>query len=113
MLRLYDFAKIYVNDVIIYYSILKEHLRHLNEIFKLFKRMNIVIKLNKIFLNYSTIALLDQKIDNLDFIIAKNKLTIIRKLRFSRTLKYLEIYLDKTNYLCQYVSYYVQKTKSL
>ncbi len=77
MLRLYNFAKVYVDDVVVYSNILKEHLRHLNEIFKLFKRMNIVIKLSKIFLDYFIIALFDQKIDNFELIIAKNKLTTI------------------------------------
>jgi len=99
MLRLYNFVKSYVNNVVVYSSILKEHLRYLNKIFKLFKRIKIVIKSSKIFLDYFIIALLDQKINNLEFIIAKNKLTTIRKLQFSRTLKHLEIYLDKRSYL--------------
>lgn len=77
MLRLYNFAKAYVDDVVVYSSILKEHLRYLNEIFSLFKQINIVIKLSKIFLNYFIIALFNQKIDNLKLIIVKNKLVSI------------------------------------
>jgi transposase-like protein len=59
MLRLYNFARVYVDNVIIYSSSLKKHLRYLNEIFSLFKRINIVIKSSKIFLNYSIIAFLN------------------------------------------------------
>ncbi len=59
MLCLYNFDKVCINNVVIYFSILKEHLRYLNKIFNLFKQINIVIKLSKIFLNYSIIALLD------------------------------------------------------
>lgn len=77
MLCLYSFAKVYINNVVVYFSILKEHLRYLNKIFNFFKQINIVIKLGKIFLNYSIIALLDKKINSLEFIIVENKLATI------------------------------------
>ncbi len=72
MLFLYNFARVYVyNNVIVYSSNLEEYLYYLNKIFNLFKRINIVIKSSKIFLDYSIIILLNQKIDNLNFTIAK------------------------------------------
>lgn len=72
MLFLYNFARFYVyNNVIVYSSNLEEYLYYLNKIFNLFKRINIVIKSSKIFLDYSIIILLNQKIDNLNFTIAK------------------------------------------
>ena len=93
------FARAYVNDVMIFFNFLKEHLRHLNKIFKLFQHMNVAVKTSKIYLEYSFITLLNQKMNNLEFITTKNKLATIRDLQFSRTLKYLETYLNKTNYL--------------
>lgn len=72
MLLLYNFARVYVyNNVIVYSSNLEEYLYYLNKIFNLFKRINIFIKSSKIFLDYSIIILLNQKIDNLNFTIAK------------------------------------------
>ena len=43
----------------------------------------------------------------------KNKLKIIRDLKFSRTLKHLKTYLKKIDYLRQYVIYYTQKAITL
>jgi hypothetical protein len=113
MLRPYDFARAYVDDVVVYSSSLEEHLRHLNEIFSLFKRMNIAIKPSKTFLGYPTIALLGQKVDSLGLTTAEDKLSAIRDLQFPRTLKHLETYLGKTGYLRQYVPYYAQKAEAL
>ena len=107
------FARAYVNDVIVFFNFLKEHLRYLNEIFKLFQSKNVVLKTIKTYLEYFSISLLDQKIDSLDLTIVENKLVAIRELQFSRTLKYLKIYLDKIDYLRQYVLYYAQKTQAL
>ena len=42
--------------------------------------------------------------------IVKNKIKIILVLNFSQILKHLEIYLNKIDYLRNYVTYYVHKT---
>ena len=39
--------------------------------------MNVIIKINKTFLKYSTIALLDQRINNLNIIITNEKFVAI------------------------------------
>ena len=106
LLRDYLFAREYVNDIVVFFSSLEKHLRHLNEIFALFKRYNIVIKSFKTYLDYSIVQLLDQKIDNLNMTIVKNKIEIIVVLSFSHILKHLEIYLEKIDYLRSYVTYY-------
>ena len=107
------FVRVYVDDIVMFFNSLKKHLRHLNQIFVLFKRMNIAFKFFKIFLNYFTISLLSQRVNNLNLIIVTNKLKIIFNLIFSQILKQLKTYLNKIEYLKQYVFYYVQKTLSL
>ena len=107
------FVRAYVNDVVMFLNFLKKHLRHLIQIFKLFEKMNVIIKINKTFLRYSTIALLDQKINSLNMTIINEKLVAIQNLRFLISLKHLKMYFDKTRYFRQYVSYYVQKAKFL
>ena len=114
ILRKYrHFAKAYVNDIIVFFNSLEKHLRYLNQIFALFKRMNITLKTSKIFLDYFIISLLNQRIDSLRMIIAIDKLKTIFNLIFSQTLKQLKIYLDKIEWLRSYVSYYAQKVLSL
>jgi len=45
--------------------------------------------------------------------ISEKWITVIQKLKFSETLKNLEIYLNLTNWLYQYIFYYAQLTESL
>ena len=108
-----EFVRAYVNDVVVFFNSLKKHLRHLIQIFKLFKKMNIIIKISKTFLKYLTIALLDQKMNNLNMMITNEKFVAIQSFRFLILLKHLKTYFDKIKYFRQYVSYYVQKVKLL
>ena len=71
------------------------------------------MKFSKTFLNYLIVVLLEQKIDNFEFITTKKKLKIIFKLQFFVTLKQLKINLNLTNWMRNYVFYYVQLTNSL
>ena len=106
------FAKTYVDDVIVFFQSLKEHLRHLNQVFSLFAKMNVVLKSFKIYFEYLSVSLLDQKVDSLDLSIAEEKLKAILNISFSQSLKHLESYLKKTKYLKQYIFYYAQKADS-
>ena len=103
------FVRVYVNDIVMFNHSLKKHLRHFNQIFSLFVKLNITLKFFKTYLRYSIISLLKQKIDRFDLSIAQKKLIVILKLCFSRILKDLEIYLDMIEWLRNYVSYYAQK----
>ena len=107
------FARVYVNDIIIFFNSLKKHFRHLTQVFKLFEKMNVIIKINKTFLKYLTIALLDQKINNLNMTITNEKFVVIQDFRFFISLKHLKTYFDKIEYFRQYMLYYAQKTTFL
>ena len=75
--------------------------------------MNIYLVFNKIFLEYSSMHLLDQRVDILSLATAEEKLTIIRNLKFSKTLTALNKYLRLIDYLKQYILYYITIAKSL
>ena len=108
-----NFVKFYINDIVIFSIILKKHLIHLQKILKLLRQINITLKSMKIFLDYFMIELLEQKMNNLDFITIQKKLKTITSLTFFKTLKKLKINLEIIEYLKDYISYYVQKTKFL
>ena len=95
--RLY--IKIYVNDIVIFFNMLKKHLNHLYNIFNILNKMKICLSLKKFYLAYLSVQLLNQQIDALSFITLKDKLVIIFKIRFSLSLSQLEKYLDLTDYL--------------
>jgi hypothetical protein len=88
------FVKTFIDDIIIFFKNLDTHLTHLNEVFNLLTVKDIFVNLKKIFLRYDFVQLLNQKIDSLELITNEAKLKAIFKLKFSRTLKQLEIYLN-------------------
>ncbi len=96
LLRKYSFAKAYIDDVIVFSKTLNDHLEHFEKIFVLFQKMNITLKIVKIYLEYFIIVLLDQKVDNLELFTIENKLKTIAKMFFLKILKNLETYLDAT-----------------
>ena len=94
------FAKIYVDDVVIFNQTLKKkHAQHLNHVFNFFDKMNIILKPSKSYIEYPSIVLLGQKIDNFGFSTSADKLEIFRTINFPVKLKNLEIYIGMTNYL--------------
>src|SRR5947207_2383721 len=92
-----NFAQSYINDLIIFLKTLKNHKKHLNIIFSLFDRFEILLNKIKTYLEYSFIILLDQQVNRFDMIISEKQIVIIQELKFSETLKNLEIYLSLTD----------------
>ena len=58
-----NFAKIYMNDILIHFRSLKKHLIHLHILFEMFKIKRINLIVFETFLIYSSMILLKQKID--------------------------------------------------
>ena len=108
-----DFTHVYVNDIVIFFSFLNEHIHHLHKIFDTLLKWDICLSLQKSFLVYSSVNLLNQWVDALDLTTAEEKLAAIQNLKFSMTLSQLKHYLRLTGYLCQYVSWYAAIVKLL
>ena len=102
------FARVYVNNIVMFNKTLTKHINHLRKIFRLFKKMNIAFKSNKIYFDYFIVALLKQKINSLKLTTIKKKLKIISKLKFFITFKLLETYLKLIEWIKNYVLYYAQ-----
>ena len=95
LLRVYRrFARIYIDNIVIFFRTLKKHIVHLRAVFKKLVAFNIFIKFSKIFIDYFSIQLLKQKIDFFEFFISEKKLQTIAKLQFSRIFRQLKIYLS-------------------
>ena len=107
------YARAYVDNIVIFSNTLKEHLKHLCNVFVTLKRMRICLSSEKSFLTYLFIQLLKQQVDALELATSEDKLVAIADLCFSISLSQLEKYLDLTEYLWQYISKYVTIIKSL
>ena len=107
------YAKAYVDDVVIFFRNLQNHMTHLRAVFDILNVNNITIKIIKIFIDYSTMQLLDQRIDFFELATIEDKLKTIFMLKFSRSLRQLKIYLRLIDWLREYISHYVDVFKSL
>ncbi len=110
MLRSYQkFTCTYINDIIIFSLILKNHLQHLQNVFDLFHAWCVNLTSNKSFLDYSSIILLNQWVDSLRIFTFKNKIKIIISLQFSNNLRNLKTFSDFIEWLCFLISWYAQR----
>jgi len=93
------YARAYIDDIVIFLNTLKEHLKHLHNVFTMLKRMRICLSSEKSFLTYLFIQLLEQQVDTLELATSEDKLVAIAGLCFSISLSQLEKYLGLTEYL--------------
>ena len=113
-LRSYKFfARCYIDNIVIFSYSLEKHLTHLIIIFDLFVKLHVFLKLKKFYIEYSSMTLLSQRVDELDLFTFEEKLVVIRELRFLRSLKNLKIYLEMFNWLRIKIFYYAQIAQSL
>jgi hypothetical protein len=108
-----DCCRAFIDDITIFSSTFEKHIKHLSMIFQ--RLFDYDIKLNscKTFLNFSSVALLDQHVDEFELHVVKNKITVILNWKFFSTLKVLKIYLEFIEWLRDYVVWYAQRAKSL
>lgn len=114
MLRPYkDFAKAFVDDIIVFSRTLAEHLSHLSQIFELFRRRRVSLSPTKSFIGYPSVTLLGQRVDGLGMSTSYEKIQAILNLRFPETLRDLEIFLGFTGWLRSSVPRYAQLANPL
>ena len=95
MLHSYQaFIRVYLNDIMIFFRIFEKHCEHLSQIFELFKQKKIMLAFKKNFIDFSSITLLNQKINSLKMLIIDDKIKVILFLSFSLILKKLDYFLD-------------------
>ena len=90
------FAKIYIDDIVIFSKTLKEYLQHLRCVFDIFKINNISIKFSKLFIEDSSIISLRQYVNSFKLITDEQKFKAIINIFFIKTLSQFEVYLDFT-----------------
>ncbi len=85
-----------MNDIVIFFKILKEYVDHLRTIFHLLNFKKVILFSKKSFLNYLFVILLEQKIDIFDSIALIDKIATIKDLNFLYKLVDLKLYLNLT-----------------
>lgn len=91
-----DFAKAYINNIVVASKTLEEHLFHLNQVFKTLIEAGICIKPAKAFISYPSIELLGEHVDLIRLTTSEEKIRAISTLTFPDSLRKLETYLSLT-----------------
>jgi len=96
ILHPFSFARVFIDNVVIYSKTLDDHVRHLKTILNLFQERYIILNPNKSFIAYPSVELLKQRVNNFNLFTSTEKLATIQNLEFPRTLKKLKTYLNLT-----------------
>ena len=108
-----QFARAYVNDIVIYSRTLENYMIHLKKIFDVLIQNNISINSSKIFFEFSSVNFLKQHVTSFELSTNEQKLRAIVNLIFSRNLTQLETYLELTKWFKQYIKHYASKSEFL
>ncbi len=81
-----DYIKYYIDDIVIFSKIFEQYIEHLNTIFELFDALGITLKNIKTYLDYPSIILLGQRVDDFGIFYTKERITAIRELEFPENL---------------------------
>jgi hypothetical protein len=90
----HQFARCYVDDIIIFSKIFEEYIKYLDTIFELFNRIEITLKNLNFYFDYSSIIFLGYRINNLNMTCAENRIAAFKNFQFPQILKNLEKYLE-------------------
>src|SRR5699024_3293251 len=105
--------KVYIDDIVINSKTLKQHVVHLRRLFQRLIEKKISLKSSKAFIDFLNVTLLDNVIDVFKLFTTQDRIEIIKKLKFSATVKQLEHYVSLTEYLRSKISHFARIVKSL
>ena len=91
-----NFAKVYIDDIMIFSTNLQKHLTHLPKVFNVLTRNNIFINSLKTFFEFVSVNLLKQHVTSLKFLTNEQKFHVISNLTFSINLNQLKTYVKLT-----------------
>ena len=108
-----DYARAYVDDIIVFSKTFAEYIAYLREVFITFSKIGLWLKGKKLYLSYPNVTLLGTKVDAFGLTTAKEKLEAIINLSFLTNLAKLEQYIGLTGWLRKYIAKYSQRINPL
>ena len=108
-----EFARAFVDDIVIFSETFEDHKRHLDEIFRLFVSKNIAIAPTKSFIGYPLVDLLGFRVNGFGYSTTAQKVKAFKDLVFPERLKALETYIGATGFLRHLIPYYAKLIEPL
>ncbi|EAQ84379.1 hypothetical protein CHGG_08393 [Chaetomium globosum CBS 148.51] len=108
-----EYARAFIDDIVIFSNDAEDHLKHLERIFRLFHDKNVAIAPTKSFIGYPSVELLGFRVDSLGLTTTAQRVEAFRNLAFPKTLKALEQWIGATGFLRHLIPYYAQLLEPL
>jgi len=107
------FCVIYLNDILIYFSFLKEHQSHVKQILKQLQQFKLYANLKKCTFHIIQMKFLKFIIFITDVLMNQQQIKIIKKWSISRSYYKIQIFLKFTNFYYYFIQNYFKITVSL
>jgi hypothetical protein len=101
-----DFARNFVDDIVIFSDTIGEHFEHLTTILSLFSRLRLFLLAKKSFIGYPSVKLLGHLVDAFGMATTEERVAAFKNITFPFTLQALEKYIGMTGWLRAYLPSY-------
>ena len=101
-----DFLPVYIDDIVVYSKMYKDHINHLDKVLAAIKKAGITLSPNKCHLFYGLILLLGHEVSRLGLSTHKEKVKAIMELNRPRKLSQLQTFLGMVVYFSAFIPYY-------
>ncbi len=100
---LHKFCQTYLNDILIYSKILKEHRTHVKEVLDKLRKVDLQINIDKCEFKIQKISFLELLIFINDLRINSRKVDVIRSWEVSQSLTHVQIFIDFCNFYRRFI----------
>ncbi len=100
---LHKFCQTYLNDILIYSKILKEHRTHVKEVLNKLHEVDLQIDIDKYKFEIQKILFLELLIFINDLRMNSRKVDVIRNWKVSRSLTHMQIFIDFCNFYQRFI----------
>lgn len=108
-----DFAKCYVDDMVVFSKTFEDHVRHLTIVFDILSNIGITLAPEKCFIGYHSVELLGHVVDRFGLYTNPQKVKAIQDIEFPKTLQQLENWVGITGYYRHFCENYSRLNRPL
>ncbi len=105
---LHKFCQTYLNDILIYSKILKEHRTHVKEVLDKLREVDLQIDIDKCKFKIQKISFLELLIFINDLRMNSRKVDVIRSWKVSRSLTHVQIFIDFCNFYRRFIKNFLK-----
>ena len=107
------FVVAYLDDILIYFEIMKQYVKHVKKVLECLQKRNLRIKSEKCESHKESVDLLEFVVEREKVRLDSSKIQAVKKWKASINVKKLQSFLNFVNYNRKFIQEYSQKTISL